>query len=72
MGVSLGVGVPGDGNEGSSVVMPVTVWFECEEPGLALIVRRLSSSMPIPILSGDVSIGKSSTGGRLEVLVCAV
>ena len=73
MGVSLGAGVAVDGDNGSSSVSgPVTVWFECEELGLAPIVRRLSTSMPMPILRGEVSIVISSTGGRLDVLVCAV
>ena len=50
----------------------VTVRSECVELGFAANVRRFSSSRPIPSRRGDVSIGRSSTGGKSGVLEWAV
>lgn len=49
MGVSLGPADTGDeDNASSSLVEIVTVWFECEEPGLVTLIWRMSFSTPMP------------------------
>ena len=50
----------------------MTVRLEWVEPGFAAKVRRFSSSRPIPSRRGDVSMGRSSTGGKFGVLEWAV